>query len=50
MNQTIRDILTRRSIRKFLPDPVPQALLDQIMKPAFTQQAERTISHLLFWR
>ena len=32
MNQTIHDILTRRSIRKFLPDPVPQELLDQIIE------------------
>ena len=32
MNPTIKDILTRRSVRRFRPDPVPEELLDQIIE------------------
>jgi hypothetical protein len=31
MSKTIEDILTRRSIRHFRPDPVPEELLEQIV-------------------
>lgn len=32
MNQTIRDILERRSIRKFKPDMIEKELLDQVIE------------------
>ena len=32
MNQTISDILTRRSVRKFRPDMIPQETLEQILE------------------
>ena len=32
MNEVLNAIQTRRSVRKFKPDPVPQALLDQVME------------------
>ena len=32
MNQTMQDILSRRSIRKFRPDSVPEDMLDQIIE------------------
>lgn len=32
MNTTIEDIISRRSIRQFKPDPVPEELLDQIIE------------------
>lgn len=32
MNQTLSDLKTRRSIRKFKPDPVPRELLDQVLE------------------
>ena len=32
MNETINNIKTRRSIRRFKPDPVPQEILDQIIE------------------
>ncbi|RJU39111.1 MULTISPECIES: nitroreductase [Acidaminococcus] len=32
MNEVLTALKTRRSIRKFRPDPVPQALLDEIME------------------
>lgn len=32
MNQTIQDILSRRSIRSFRPDAVPDEMLEQIME------------------
>ena len=32
MNDVIRGILSRRSIKKFKPDAVPEDLLDQIIE------------------
>ena len=32
MNQTIHDILSRRSIRRFRPDPVPKDMLNQVIE------------------
>ena len=32
MNDIIRNILTRRSIRKYRPDPVAKEILDQILQ------------------
>lgn len=32
MNEVLTALKTRRSIRKFRSDPVPQALLDEIME------------------
>lgn len=32
MNEVLTALKTRRSIRKFRPDPIPQALLDEIME------------------
>lgn len=32
MNKTIADIISRRSIRQFKPDPVPEELLDQVIE------------------
>ena len=32
MNQTIHDIISRRSIRKFRPDPVPEEMLNQVIE------------------
>lgn len=32
MNQTLFDLKTRRSIRKFKPDPIPVELLDQVLE------------------
>ena len=32
MNQTIKDILERRSIRKFKPDMIPKEIIDQIIE------------------
>ena len=32
MNTTIEDIITRRSIRQFKPDPVPDELLDRVIE------------------
>ena len=32
MNETLNNIKTRRSIRRFKPDPVPQEILDQIIE------------------
>ena len=32
MNQTLNDLKTRRSIRKYKPDPVPKELLDQVLE------------------
>lgn len=32
MNEVLNAIQTRRSVRKFKPDPVPQALLDQVLE------------------
>lgn len=32
MNTTIKDIIERRSIRKFKPDEVPQALIDEVIE------------------
>lgn len=32
MNQTLKDILTRRSIRKFKPDTVSRELIDQVIE------------------
>ena len=32
MNTTIKDMIERRSIRKFKPDEVPQALIDEVIE------------------
>lgn len=32
MNKTLQDILTRRSVRRYRPDPVPEELLDRIIE------------------
>ncbi|MDO4564326.1 MAG: nitroreductase [Clostridia bacterium] len=32
MNQTITDMLSRRSIRSYKPDPIPEELLNQILE------------------
>ena len=32
MNQTLQDLKTRRSVRKFKPDPVPTELLNQVLE------------------
>ena len=32
MNEIIQNMITRRSIKKYKPDPVPRELLDQILK------------------
>ena len=32
MNATIKDMIERRSIRKFKPDEVPQALIDEVIE------------------
>lgn len=32
MNQVVESILTRRSVRKYKPDMVPQELIDQVLK------------------
>jgi len=32
MNKTIEDIISRRSIRRFRPDPVPEELLNQVIE------------------
>ena len=32
MNETMQNILTRRSIRQYKPDPVPRELIDQVVR------------------
>ena len=32
MNQTINDIITRRSVKKYLDKPVPMELVEQVVK------------------
>ena len=32
MNETMQNILTRRSIRSYKPDPVPRELIDQVVR------------------
>ena len=32
MNEIIQSMITRRSIKKYKPDPVPREMLDQILK------------------
>ena len=32
MNQTLNDLKTRRSIRKYKTDPIPKELLDQVLE------------------
>ena len=32
MNEIIQNMITRRSIKKYKPDPVPREMLDQILK------------------
>lgn len=32
MNQTLQDLKNRRSIRRYKPDPIPRALLDQVLE------------------
>lgn len=44
MNTTLKDIIERRSIRKFKTDEVPHALIDKVIEAGCMRPAEKESS------